>query len=209
MSDDPVVTSDAPTSGEDAAPVSDAAPTRRVAPFVALAVVAVFVGFFWLLAAADRPGEESAAEAPLIGKPAPEIVSTTLDGEPFDLTRRRGSWVVLNFFNSTCVPCIREHPDLVEFHAEQVALGASGAELYTVVFDDADEPVREFFDENGGDWPVVLDPNGTIAVAFGMSQVPETWIVNPKGIVDARFIGQVTADGLTEALADLRVRLAG
>lgn len=210
MSDDPTVTSDGATSVDDATPpASDAAPTRRVAPFVALAVVVVFVGFFWLLAAADRPGEESAAEAPLIGKPAPEIVSTTLDGEPFDLTRRRGSWVVLNFFNSTCVPCIREHPDLVEFHTEQVALGASGAELYTVVFDDADEPVREFFDENGGDWPVVLDPNGTIAVAFGMSQVPETWIVNPKGIVEARFIGQVTADGLTETLADLRVRLAG
>lgn len=209
MSDDPAVTSDSPTNDEDTTPASDTAPTRRVAPFVALAVVVVFVGFFWLLAAADRPGDESSAETPLIGKPAPEIVSTTMDGEPFDLTRRRGSWVVLNFFNSTCVPCIREHPDLVAFHEEQVALGADGAELYTVVFDDADEPVREFFDENGGDWPIVRDPNGTIAVSFGMSQVPETWIVNPQGIVEARFIGQVTAEGLSATMADLRVRQAG
>ncbi len=209
MSDDPVATSDAPTNGEDAAPTSDAAPTRRVAPFVALAVVVVFVGFFWLLASADRPSDESTAQTPLAGKPAPEIVSTTMDGEPFDLTRRRGSWVVLNFFNSTCVPCIREHPDLVAFHEEQVALGADGAELYTVVFDDADEPVREFFDENGGDWPIVRDPDGTIAVSFGMSQVPETWVVSPEGIVAARFIGQVTAEGLSATLADLRVQQAG
>jgi cytochrome c biogenesis protein CcmG/thiol:disulfide interchange protein DsbE len=209
VADDPVVTSDAPTNGDESTPESNSAPTRRVAPFVALAVVVVFVGFFWLLAAADRPGDESSAQTPLIDKPAPEIVSTTMDGEPFDLTRRRGSWVVLNFFNSTCVPCIREHPDLVAFHEEQVALGADGAELYTVVFDDSDEPVREFFDENGGDWPIVRDPNGTIAVSFGMSQVPETWIVSPSGIVKARFIGQVTAEGLSATMADLRVRQAG
>lgn len=210
MSDDPVVTSDAPTSDGDAvSPTTDAPAPRRVAPFVALAVVVVFVGFFWLLAAADPPGDESTAETPLAGRPAPAIVSTTMDGEPFDLTRRRGSWVVLNFFNSTCVPCIREHPDLVAFHEEQEALGVDGAELHTVVFDDSDEPVLEFFEENGGDWPIVRDPDGTIAVSFGMSQVPETWIVSPEGIVTARFIGQVTAEGLSATLADLRVQRAG
>ena len=36
---------------------------------------------------------------------------TTLDDESFDLARRKGSWVVLNFFNSTCVPCVAEHPE--------------------------------------------------------------------------------------------------
>ena len=214
QSTDPIVAADTTTNDTTTNDTTTNAATagrapRRVAPFVALAVVVVFVGFFWLLAAADPPGEESSAETPLAGKPAPAIVSTTMDGEPFDLTRRRGSWVVLNFFNSTCVPCIREHPDLVAFHEEQEALGAEGAELYTVVFDDADEPVREFFEENGGDWPIVRDPDGTIAVSFGMSQVPETWIVSPEGIVTARFIGQVTAEGLSATMADLRVRRAG
>lgn len=177
---------------------------RRVAPFVALGVVVVLAALFLVLVAADPPSNTSSAESPLIGKPAPEVVSTTLDGRSFDLARRRGSWVLLNFFNSTCVPCIREHPELAAFDEQQDQLGAEGAELYTVVFDDDDEPVRAFFDDNGGDWPIVRDPDGTIAVSFGMSQVPETWVVAPNGVVVARFIGEVTADGLSTTLAELQ-----
>jgi cytochrome c biogenesis protein CcmG, thiol:disulfide interchange protein DsbE len=177
---------------------------RPVAPFVALGVIAVVLALFLVLVAADPPGNDATAESPLIGKPAPAITSGTLDGTTFDLSRRRGSWVVLNFFNSTCVPCIREHPELVAFHDDQQALGARGAELYTVVFDDADAPVREFFGDNGGGWPIIRDPDGTIAVAFGMSQVPETWIIAPNGVVAARFIGEVTADGLTDTLTTLQ-----
>jgi cytochrome c biogenesis protein CcmG, thiol:disulfide interchange protein DsbE len=177
---------------------------RRVAPFVALGVIVVLVALFVVLAAADPPGEKVTAESPLIGKPAPVVVSTTIEGDRFDLSRRRGSWVLLNFFNSTCVPCIREHPELQAFDEQQSALGADGAELYTVVFDDDDEPVRSFFDDKGGDWPIVRDPDGTIAVSFGMSQVPETWIIAPNGVVAARFIGEVTATSLTRTLDSLR-----
>lgn len=184
--------------------VADDRRPRRVAPFVALGVIVVLVALFVVLVAADPPSDEASAESPLIGRPAPEVVSTTLDGDTFDLSRRRGSWVVLNFFNSTCVPCIREHPELTAFDEQQEALGTEGAELYTVVFDDDDAPVREFFDENGGDWPIVRDPDGTIAVAFGMSQVPETWIVAPNGVVTARFIGEVTATGLSDTLQELQ-----
>lgn len=179
---------------------------RRIAPFIALGVIAVLVALFVVLATADSPSDEATADSPLIGRPAPDVVSTTLDGDSFDLSRRRGSWVLLNFFNSTCVPCIREHPELTAFHEQQEELGADGAELYTVVFDDDDEPVREFFTENGGGWPIVRDPDGTIAVSFGMSQVPETWIVAPNGVVAARFIGEVTATGLTDTLDMLKGR---
>ena len=187
----------------------DGAPSgRRIAPFVAGVVAVVLIGFLWVLIGADPPADDT-AETPLLGKPAPEMVSVTLDGEPFDLSRRRGSWVVLNFFNSTCVPCIREHPELVRFDQQQEAQGIDGAELYTVVFDDTEGPVREFFEKEGGDWPIVTDPNGTIATSLGMSQVPETWIISDTGIVTARFIGEITADGLTTTLADLRRQSGG
>lgn len=198
-----MTTSDMPQDLESSDSQAGSRP-RRVAPFVALGVTAVLVALFLVLVAADPPSNDATAESPLIGQVAPDVVSTTLDGKAFDLSRRRGSWVLLNFFNSTCVPCIREHPELAAFNDEQEALGADGAELYTVVFDDDDRPVREFFDENGGSWPIVRDPDGTIAVAFGMSQVPETWIVAPNGVVAARFIGEVTAKGLTETLDSLQ-----
>lgn len=177
--------------------------TARLAPFVALGVVAVLAALFWVLASAGGSTDDPSA-TPLVGRPAPAVVSTTLDGEPFDLSRRKGSWVVLNFFNSTCVPCIREHPELVAFHETQSRLGVEGAELYTIVNDDSDAAVRSFFTDNGGGWPIVRDDDGAIAVAFGVARVPETWIVSPSGLVVARFAGEVTADGLSTTLQQLR-----
>lgn len=176
---------------------------RRVAPFVALAAAAVLGGLFWLLAGSDTSSTDPASSF-LIGKPAPAVVTTNLDGEAFDLSRRKGSWVVFNFFNSTCVPCKAEHPDLVEF-AEQQSSFAGGAELYTVINDDTDDAVRAWFAERGGDWPIIKDDNGSIAVAFGVAKVPETWVIDPFGVVQARFPGVVTADALSTLIQQLRL----
>jgi cytochrome c biogenesis protein CcmG, thiol:disulfide interchange protein DsbE len=143
------------------------------------------------------------AQSPLLARPAPEITSTTLDGDPFVLSRRKGSWVVLNFFNSTCVPCKREHPELVKFAEGQEELGTGGAELYTIVNDDSDEAVRAFFDEFGGEWPIVRDDDARIAVDYGIAKVPETWLISPTGVVAQRFTGQVTAELLGTAIASM------
>lgn len=176
---------------------------RRVAPLVSLAAAAVLAGLFVVLAGSDR-GEPSTAESFLLGKPAPRVVTTTLDDRPFDLARRKGSWVVLNFFNSTCVPCKAEHPELVKFAEQQRSLGRDGAELYTVVNDDTDSAVREWFATNGGDWPILRDDAGTIAIAFGVAQVPETWVIDPTGTVLARYAGVTTADSLAQLLQQFR-----
>jgi cytochrome c biogenesis protein CcmG, thiol:disulfide interchange protein DsbE len=180
------------------------APRRhRVAPFVALAVAALVAGLFVVLAGSDASTNES-ADTPLLDKPAPEAVGVRGDGSAFDLARRKGSWVVLNFFTSTCVPCQQEHPDLVRFADQQADLGDNGAELYTVVYDDDRKAVADFFAANGGDWPVVFDDDGSISVAFGVSQVPETWIIDPTGVVRGRIITRVTADYLGNQLQRLK-----
>jgi cytochrome c biogenesis protein CcmG/thiol:disulfide interchange protein DsbE len=182
---------------------SDGPRRRRVAPFIALAVAAVIAGLFVVLAGSDASTNET-ADTPLLDEPAPEAVGTRADGSTFDLARRKGSWVVLNFFTSTCVPCQQEHPDLVRFAEQQAGLGNDGAELYTVVYDDDRPAVEDFFAENGGDWPVVYDDDGSISVAFGVSQVPETWIVDPTGVVRGRVISRVTAEFLGAQLQQLR-----
>jgi cytochrome c biogenesis protein CcmG, thiol:disulfide interchange protein DsbE len=187
--------------------VAGPAPKGKVAPFVALAVAAVLVGLFWLLAGSDT-GSTTTANSFLIGKPAPAVVTTNLDGDSFDLSRRKGSWVVLNFFNSTCVPCKAEHPDLVEFREQQAQI-AGGAELYTVINDDSDEAVRSWFAERGGDWPILKDDNGSIAVAFGVAKVPETWVIDPSGIVQARYAGVTTAEALGTLIQQLRISQGG
>ena len=175
---------------------------RPVAPFVVLAVALAMGALFVVLAQSDS-GRADTVQSYLMGKPAPTAVGTTLDGEPFDLARRKGSWVVLNFFDPTCVPCIEEHPELVTFSQDQAAV-ADGAELYTIINRGSDDAVREFFADNGGDWPVVSDPTGAISVNFGVAKVPETWIIDPNGVVRVRYPGTVTAEGLSTQLQSLR-----
>jgi len=143
-----------------------------------------------------------------LGQAAPIVKSTTIGGGTFDLSRRKGSWVVLNFFNSTCVPCRQEHPLLVDFAQEQKS-SDNAVELYTVVNDDSDGAVRAFFETNGGDWPVVKDDDGAISVAFGVAKVPESWVIDPNGFVRLRIMGALTKGFLTSRLDELKTQFAG
>ena len=175
---------------------------RRLAPFISLAVAIVVAALFVVLAN-SKAGKPDVTSSFLLGKPAPAVISTTLDGKPFDLTRRKGSWVVLNFFQSTCLPCKAEHPELVAFAAQQAGI-ANGAELYTVVKDDSDAAVSQWFADHGGGWPIVKDDDGSIATAFGVAQVPETWIIDPSGVVVSRYATTITADSLATDLQRFR-----
>ena len=60
--------------------------------------------------------------------------------------------------------------------------------------------VEEFFADEGGDWPVIFDDDGRFSVAFGVSKVPETWIIDPDGVVRGRVISEVTADFLSSRI---------
>jgi len=165
--------------------------------------VAVAMAMFVVLLLRTDGDAGVGARSPLLGQPAPAVITTTIDDRSFDLARRKGSWVVFNFFNSTCVPCIAEHPALLSFVAKEAARN-DGVEMYTVVNDDADDAVRAFFAANDGDWPKLRDSDGAIAVAFGVAKVPETWIIDPNGFVRLRIMGSVVEGVLEEQMASLR-----
>lgn len=179
---------------------------RRVAPLIALTVAAVLAGLFWVLAGSSAENDTAGlVGSHLLDEPAPAVRSRTLDDEVFDLARRKGSWVVVNFFNSTCVPCITEHPELVAFVEQQTTLGSDGAEFYTFLqFSDDVGNVRSFFEARGGDWPIIRDDDGGINVAFGVAQVPETFIIDPDGIVRVRWAGPIDAETLAQLVQQQR-----
>lgn len=179
---------------------------RRIAPIIVLVVAAVMGGLFWVLASSSSaPADEvGLVDSPLIGRAAPVVRSTTIDDEAFDLARRKGSWVIVNFFNSTCVPCKAEHPELLKF-VEQQSTFADGAEFYSFVQPpNDDDDIRAFFDERGGDWPVIRDDDGRINVAFGVSQVPETFIIDPDGVVRVRWAGEIDSEILSQLVQQQR-----
>jgi len=186
---------------------ASAAPRRnsRVAPFAALAIALAMIGLAVLLIGANPDDGLNDADSPLLGNPAPEATATSLrDDSSFDLSRRKGSWVVINFFRSDCVPCIAEHPELIEFVDQQRALPSDCAEFYSVAVGDTEEAAIAFFDERGGDLPVLFSENDQFPIAFGVAAVPETWIIDPNGFVRARFISEVDAESLSISMQQLR-----
>jgi cytochrome c biogenesis protein CcmG/thiol:disulfide interchange protein DsbE len=175
-------------------------PRRHTVLAVAVVVALVVVGLFVVLATRE-PGRNTFAESPLLGNAAPALTGETLDGGTFDLDGERGRWVVVNFFASWCAPCRQEHPELVSFARRHEEGG--DAVVVSVVYNDDTAAVREYFDANGGDWPVVVGDTGADALEWGVAGVPESYVVDPLGFVRLKVIGGVTATGLDRALAQL------
>jgi cytochrome c biogenesis protein CcmG/thiol:disulfide interchange protein DsbE len=126
-----------------------------------------------------------------VGNPAPAIVGTTLDGQPFDLASLAGKPVVINFWGPSCVPCRDEFPLLA---AKQTQHATDGLSVVGVLTDDPVEPAREFVAQNGGDWPTVVDPAKTVKAAYRVAGRPQTYFVDRAGVIRAIQIG-----GLTDA----------
>lgn len=164
---------------------------RRTAVWIVLPIAVAMVLLIVLLASGD-PASERAQNSTAIGQVTPLIEGEDLDGQWFSIDDHVGKWVVVNFFSTTCVPCIVEHPELVAFAQRRAVTG--DAIVVSVAFDDSAANVREFFLENGGNWPVITGDTGSVAVDFGVTAVPESYLVAPTGIVVDKLIGGVTAD---------------
>ncbi len=168
-----------------------AAPTRPT--LIAAVVVGIVVALLVVLLATRDPAGERIASADLVGKQAPAIGGEVVVGEPFDLGAT-DRWVVVNFFATWCVPCIREHPELRAFSEEHAETG--DARVVSVVYDEKAAEVKDFFEREGGDWTVFDADEGRTAFEWGVAKVPESYLVSPTGIVVERFVGGVTQQGL-------------
>ncbi len=170
---------------------------RRVAPWIAGAVGLVLIAII-AIAATSSPATERIADSPLLGRAAPVATGDVVSGPPGSLEELRGKYVIVNFFATWCVPCRKEHPELVQFAARHAK--AADATVLQVVYGDRAATVKSFINKNGGAWTVLDDPKGAIALDWGVRGLPESYLVDPDGVVQAKITGGATADGLENLL---------
>ena len=168
-------------------------PARWVAAAVG-APVAALIAIFAVL----PPAQDRAAQSPLVGQPAPAIHGPSVTPYPFtSLAALAGRWVLVNFFATWCVPCRDEQPQLARFAATH----HGEVQLVMVAYNDSATDVRGFLADNGGRWPAVEDPGGQVALAYGVGGIPETYLVDPYGIIVAKIVGGSTVASLDRLLS--------
>lgn len=123
------------------------------------------------------------------GQAAPAVLGTTLDGDSFDLASLRGRPVILNFWGPSCVPCRDEFP---LFKSKLTEHAEDGLAIVGILTFDPVAPARDFIAEMGATWPTVDDPDGAIRRAYRVAARPQTYFIDPAGILRAIQVGEVT-----------------
>jgi len=135
---------------------------------------------------------------PLEGKRAPAFTLLDAAGHPVSLADYRGRPVIVNFWASWCGPCKEEFPLLA---AALLRYAPQGLEVLGIVYKDSAGAAAAFMAAEGGTWPMLLDPAQTAASAYGVLAVPESFYVDPSGVIRTLSFGPPPASGIDALIA--------
>jgi len=112
-----------------------------------------------------------------------ELKFTALDGRNVDLAALKGKVVLIDFWSTACVPCVREMPDLKKLHSKYKA---EGFEVIGVTLDEDKEILQRYIEKEQIPWPQYYDAQGSrnrLAEDFAIRSIPVVWLIDRKGIL--------------------------
>jgi len=155
-----------------------------------LLMLAILAGFFgWSLLSGRDPASIGSV---MVGRPAPSLpLAQGLLGT--------GKPVLVNFFASWCAPCLAEHPLFARLKQRE------GATIIGIAWKDKPEATRAWLARLGDPFAATgYDTDGKLALDWGLSGVPETYLVDGKGIVRLHFRGPISERDLGTILPLLK-----
>jgi thiol-disulfide isomerase/thioredoxin len=184
-------------------PAGPRLPLRAIALSTVVALAAA-VGTY--VALSDRDGSRSSTVdtirlTPESGRPArgDDVRFTTFDGKEVALSALQGRPVLVNFFASTCVPCVTEMPALEEVHQQ---VGDQVTFLGLAAAGDRPEDALGLVERTGVTYRTARDVDGTVIAALGGTVLPTTVLLDADGSVVKVHSGKLDARSLRSLLAD-------
>jgi cytochrome c biogenesis protein CcmG/thiol:disulfide interchange protein DsbE len=133
-----------------------------------------------------------------VGQPAPDVRLDYLDGGTEQVSELGGTPLLLNFWSSTCAPCVAEMP---EFQA--LATRADGrVRVVGVDVTDTEAGAADLLRRTGVTYRNAADPNGQLFATYGGTSLPRTVLIGADGTVLATHSGALDAAGLAALLTD-------
>ena len=157
----------------------------------------LFAGFFAIVAAGLMRPKDNIVESKMVGKPVPEFtLPAAVEQRPalnsVDLSS--GEPQMLNIFASWCVPCIAEAPQLL-------ALEQAGVKINGIASRDTPQDIANFLNRWGNPYARIgTDVRSIVQLELGSSGVPETFIINSKGVIVHQHVGDIRKEDVPELL---------
>lgn len=125
----------------------------------------------------------------MVGRPVPDLTLPVLEtGRPMPIRQAAAGPVLVNFYASWCAPCELEAPALMR-------LKAQGVTIIGIGYKDAPENNRAFLGRLGDPFAIrLLDRDGRAGLEFGVTGVPESYLIDASGVITAKFTGELTPD---------------
>lgn len=190
---------EAPADGADGSGQPDDAapppPSRTRRAIVVVAVVALVGLLAWASFAVLSRGDDT-AESKLLGQPVPVLsLADAESGQVFQLSAP-GKVLVINFWAPWCIPCRPEHEMLNQLALQ---LSPDDVTIIGIAYQSRPDDVRSFLDDVGRNIRSFADDDGRASIEFGVTGVPETFVVDAAGIVRRHVVGPL-ADGQLEQI---------
>ena len=169
-------------------------------PLLAFTAIA---GWFWLGLAPDR--DPSAIPSVMIGKPVPAFdLPPLVAGSPgLKTSELKGRVTLINFFASWCVPCRAEHPLLFTLAQDR------RIEIDGIAYKNKMSDTQAYLAELGNPYArVAVDESGRAAIDFGLTGVPETFLIDRDGVIRFHEAGPLSEDVIEQQLKPLIAELA-
>jgi cytochrome c biogenesis protein CcmG/thiol:disulfide interchange protein DsbE len=180
--------------------MSEPAPKPRLRLALWLPLI-LFGGLFALFVHGLTAPPDTTVASAFVGNPLPQFdLPAAADDRPGLATRtfRTGKPKLLNVFASWCVPCAAEAPQLA-------TLARAGVEVDGVAIHDRHDDLARFLAANGNPYAAIgRDDQRAVQLAIGSSGVPETYVIDGRGVIRYQHIGDIRPEDVPKLLAKLK-----